>query len=168
MTDLLKRKLTRRTLLRVGGCAGISMAACGVSAAVVGTQTDLFDRLRGITDMPLLENDDAWRYEGGVLVLDLALVPELAAPDSAVRLEEDAVPEPLLIVRDAQDVYHVFVNKCTHADRKLDLVDGELECTSFSTSTFDLAGEPQSGPAKDRLTTYTAGVDGGRLVVALA
>ncbi len=168
MTDLAHKKLTRRTLLRVGGCAGVSVVACGVTAGVVGTQTDLFDRLLndGETDMPAVDNAAAWTYADQVLTLNLDAIPELAAPSSAVRIEADTLPEPLLIVRDS-DTYHVFLNKCTHVQKKLDLKGGELECTCYSQSKFDLEGHRASGPAKADLTTYTTEVVGQQLIVTL-
>jgi nitrite reductase/ring-hydroxylating ferredoxin subunit len=166
MTDLANKKLTRRTLLRIGGCAGASVAVCGVTAGIVGTQTDWFDRLLGDTDTPRLDNAAAWTYADPVLTLNLDAIPELAAPSSAIRLEADTLPEPLLIVRDS-DVYHVFLNQCPHAQKKLDLKGGELECTCISRSKFDLEGKRESGPAKSNLTTYTAEVVGQQLIVTL-
>ena len=167
MTESTDRKVSRRTLLRVGGCAAISLVACGVTAGIVGTQTDILDRARGVTHTPLLANDGAWTFAGNVLTLNLDKIPELAKPLSAVRVEAEALPEPLLVVRDDDD-YHVFINKCTHAGRKVDLKDGKLECTSLSVSTFDFEGTPQSGPAQGNLTSYTTELNGTELVVTLA
>ena len=168
MTDLLNTKLSRRSLLRIGGCAGVAVTGCGVSAAIVGTQTDLFDRLRGVTDTPLLENADAWTYADHTLTLALDLIPELADPGTAVRFEDAAVPEPLLIVHGADSDYYAYINKCPHGKRKIDPVDGKLECTSFSRSTFDYAGTVLSGPADSPLTAYTVAHDGDPLVITLS
>lgn len=168
MPDILSTRLSRRALLRVGGCAGVSMAGCAVTGGIVATQTDFLDRVRGVTHMPRLDNPDAWRYQDGTLVLALNVIPELATPGSAVRLEDEVVPEPLLIVHDADDAYHVFVNKCPHAKRKIDLVKGKLECTSISKSTFDMEGGVLSGPTKTDLTSYALERRGDELVVTLA
>ncbi|MBN1681483.1 MAG: Rieske (2Fe-2S) protein [Anaerolineae bacterium] len=168
MSDILNRKISRRTLLRIGGCAGITVAAGGVTGIILDSQTDIFDSLRGITDTPLLENKDAWDYTDNTLTLALSEVPDLAEPSSAVRLESDELPEPLLIVRAANDDYYVFVNKCTHGDRKMDLADGKLRCVSMSHSKFDLEGDVLSGPAKDRLTTYEVVVSDEQLIITLA
>jgi nitrite reductase/ring-hydroxylating ferredoxin subunit len=167
MTDVLKKKLSRRSLLRIGGCAGVAVTGCGVSAAILGTQTDLFDRILGVSDTPLLENADAWTYEDHTLTLALDLIPELADPGTAVRLEDGSVPEPLLIVHGADSGYYAYINKCPHAKRRIDPLDGKLECTSFSKSTFDYAGTVLSGPADSPLTTYTVARDGDQLVITL-
>lgn len=168
MTDMLNQKVSRRTLLRIGGCAGLAVATGGVAGVVLETQTDLFDRLRGISHTPLLDNPDAWAYEAGTLTLDLSRIPDLAAPGSAVQLDDDAVPEPLLIVYGMDEAYYVFVNKCPHGDRKIDLHEGDLRCTSISRSTFDYAGTVLSGPADSPLESYTVRAEGESLVITLA
>lgn len=168
MTDLLNRKLSRRALLRVGGCAGATLVACGVGGVVVGTQTDLIDRIRGISDTPRLANDAAWDYSDNTLTLALDLIPELDEPGSGVRLEEDALPEPLLILHGVDGSYYVYINKCPHAGRKLDPAGGKVECTSVSRSTFDYDGRVRSGPAEDDLTSYAVAVEGSQLVITLA
>jgi nitrite reductase/ring-hydroxylating ferredoxin subunit len=168
MTEESKPKMSRRTLLRLGGCAGVTVVGCGVTGVVVGTQTDLFDRIRGVTHTPLLENPDAWAFTDGTLTLALDQVPDLVELNSAVRLEDDAVPEPLLIVHGADGGYYVFVNRCTHAKRKIDLSDGQLKCTSISSAEYDYSGAVLSGPTDEALTTYTVAQDGDLLVITLA
>lgn len=168
MTDeLLDKKVSRRTLLRVGGCAGISVAACGATGVIVGTQTDLLDRIQGISDTPLLENKAAWTYTEPTLTLELDQIPELAQPGHGIRLEDDSLPDRLLIVYGEDSSYYVYLNKCTHGERRIDPVGGKLECTSFSKATYDYNGEKLSGPAKGPLTTYEASVVGNQLVITL-
>jgi len=166
--DLAQKRISRRTLLRLGGCAGISVVAGGVGVVAVDRQTDFFDRLRGVSHTPVLDDPAAWRYAGDTLTLALDRVPALASPGSAVQLDDDAVPEPLLIVHSADDAYYVYVNKCPHGKRKIDPHNGELECTSISQSTFDYGGTVLSGPADAPLTTYTVARDGDTLTITLA
>jgi nitrite reductase/ring-hydroxylating ferredoxin subunit len=168
MTEILEKKLSRRTLLRVGGCAGLTVTVCGATGVILDSQTDILDRLRGVSKTPLLENDAAWDYTGSTLTLALNLVPDLAEPGGAVRLENDQVPEPLLIVHGEDGNYHVYVNKCPHAKRKIDPAGGKLECTSIGQSTFDYDGTVLSGPAKSSLTTYVVELKGDQLLISLA
>lgn len=168
MTDILDKKLSRRRLLRVGGCAGITVAACGVAGVVIESQTDLIDRIRGVSKTPLLTNEAAWNFTDTTLTLDLTQIPELAEPGGAVRLEDDRVPEPLLIFHSEDGDYYVYLNKCTHGKRRIDPVGGKLECTSISQSTFDYEGEVLSGPAKSSLTSYAVALDGDQLAITLA
>ena len=168
MTDTKTTKLTRRNLLRIGGCAGIVAASGAVGGGYLATQTDFFDRLRGISQTPVLDNPDAWAYAGSTLRLDLIAIPDLVDLNSAVQLDDDALPEPLLIVHGGDDNYYVYVNKCPHADRKIDPINGKLECTSFSQSTFTYAGAVTGGPADSPLTTYTVEREDDSLIVTLA
>lgn len=169
MSDIMQKRVSRRTLLRIGGCAGISVATCGVTGGIVATQTDMWDRIRGISHTPRLENPDAWAYSSPTLTLDLALIPELAEPSSAVQLDEDALPDPLLIVHGSDAEFYVFINKCPHGGRKIDLKsDGKLLCTSISRSSFDYEGTVLDGPAEEPLTVYELAHEGDQLTITLA
>lgn len=168
MTENNKQRFSRRTLFRLGGCAGIAVAAGGVGGVILDRQTDFFDRLQGISHTPELTNPDAWAYADNTLTLALDQIPELAEPGSAVQLDHDSLPRPLLIVHGNDGGYYVFVNECTHGKRKIDISGGELKCTSLSQSTFDYSGAVLSGPAEDDLTTYTVAQQGDALIVTLA
>lgn len=168
MAEVVKQKVSRRTLLRLGGCAGITMATCGVTGVILDTQTDLIDRIRGVSHTPVLDNESAWTYDDQTLTLTLSQIPDLAQPNHAVRLENDRLPEPLLIVHGKDENYYVYVNKCTHGKRKIDPIDGKLKCTSFSEATFDYNGEVLSGPADGPLTTYEVQQNGDQLAIVLS
>jgi nitrite reductase/ring-hydroxylating ferredoxin subunit len=168
MTDVLKQKVSRRTLLRLGGCAGVTMAACGVTGIVLDTQTDVFDRIQGISHTPVLKDESAWTYADNTLTLTLSQIPDLAQPNDAVRLENDRLPAPLLIVHGKDESYYVYLNECTHAQRKIDTVDGKLKCCSISSATYDYSGKVLSGPAKGSLTTYEVQHNDDHLVITLS
>lgn len=168
MSETIDPKVTRRTLLRIGGCAVAVVATGGAAGGYLATQTDFIDRVQGKSDTPELDDPAAWSYHDQTLTLALASIPDLAEPGSAVQLNDDQLPEPLLIVHGADGDYYVYINKCTHGERKIDPKGGKLECTSFSRSTFDYAGAVLSGPAGSPLTSYTVSRDGDDLVVTLA
>jgi nitrite reductase/ring-hydroxylating ferredoxin subunit len=168
VTDVLQQKVSRRTLLRLGGCAGITVAACGVTGVVLDTQTDVVDRIRGVSHTPVLDNESAWTYADNTLTLTLSQIPDLAQPNDAVRLEDDRLPEPLLIVHGKDENYYVYVNRCTHAERKIDTIDGQLRCCSISKATYDYSGKVLSGPAKGPLTTYEVQQNDDQLVITLS
>jgi nitrite reductase/ring-hydroxylating ferredoxin subunit len=160
------KKPSRRDVLRIG-CAATILGTVG--AAGLLTQTSLYDRMLGITHTPLLDDPSVWSYTDNTLSLALAQVPDLALPGTAVRLEDEQVPENLLIVHGTDDQYYVFVNSCTHSGRKIDLDDsGQLKCTSMGQSKFTYQGEVISGSAESPLTTYTVDQSEGQLVITLA
>lgn len=168
MSDVLQQKVSRRTLLRLGGCAGVTVVACGITGVVLDTQTDVIDRIQGVSHTPVLDNEAAWTYADNTLTLTLSQIPDLAQPNDAVRLEDDRLPEPLLIVHGKDDNYYVYLNKCTHNKRKIDTIDGKLKCCSISSATYDYSGKVLSGPAKGALTTYEVQQDNDQLVIVLS
>ncbi len=168
MSETNEPKVSRRTLLRIGGCAGVFLATGGVAGGIVATQTDFIDRVRGKSDTPVLDDPTAWEYADPTLTLALASIPDLAEPGHAVQLDDDTLPEPLLILHGTDDEYYVFVNKCPHAKRKIDPLGDKLECTSISQSSFDYTGKVLSGPADSPLTSYEVVHDGEQLIVTLA
>jgi nitrite reductase/ring-hydroxylating ferredoxin subunit len=160
------KKPSRRDVLRIG-CAATILGTVG--AAGLLTQTSFYDRMLGITHTPLLEDPTAWSYAGNTLTLTLGRISQLADPGTAVRLEDDQLPENLLIVHGTDDQYYVFVNSCPHGQRKIDLDEnGQLKCTSMGQSKFTYQGEVISGSAESPLTTYTVENSSDELIVTLA
>lgn len=161
-----RRQPSRRDFLRLG-CIGTIAVTAG--AAGVANYAGAFDRLKGVTHTPLLDNPNAWQYADSELRLMLNEVPQLAQPGSAVRLEDAQLPEDLLIVYGVDGEYYVYVNKCTHGQRKIDLDEnGQLRCTSVGQSRFDYSGEVLSGSASAPLTTYTVERFDGQLIMTFA
>lgn len=149
------------------GCVATLLGTAG--AAGLLTQTSFYDRLLGVTHTPLLEDDSAWNYIDNTVTLILGQIPDLAQPETAVRLEDDQLPENLLIVHGTDEQYYVFVNECTHSGRKIDLDDnGQLKCTSMGQSTFTYEGAVLSGSADAPLTTYTVEQSTEQLIITLA
>jgi nitrite reductase/ring-hydroxylating ferredoxin subunit len=162
----VENKPSRRDVLRMG-CIGALVLAAG--GAGVLSQTDMIDRVRGVTNTPLLDDPAAWTYANNELRLSLGQVAALNQPGSAVRLESDQLPEDLLVVYGVDSEYYVYVNKCTHGQRKIDLDDnGQLRCVSVNRSSFDYGGSVLSGPAAGTLTTYTVAQQDGQLVITLS
>lgn len=160
------RQLSRRSFLRIG-CLGTLAVTAG--AVGVANYTGGLDRLKGVTHTPLLDNPAAWRYDNSELRLALAGVPDLAQLGHAIRLEDASLPEDLLIVYGVDGEYYVYINKCTHGQRKIDLDEnGQLRCTSLGQSRFDYHGQVLSGSATSPLTTYTVERQGDELVIAFS
>ena len=113
-----------------------------------------FKRLLGICATQPPADGEGWHVENGQAVLNLAQLPELAHPGGAVRLEGRGLTKRVLVLRSADGELHAFLNKCTHAGRRLDpLPDGSrVQCCSVGKSTFELDGSLVSGSAKKDLT----------------
>ena len=125
------------------------------------------DRIKGdpLTELPQI--DGAWTRDGDTLTLDLTKLPELDSLGGAVRIEGEAITDPILVVLGEDGNYYAFKNACTHGERMIDPVAGTmtLECCSASKSTYDYAGKVLSGPAEGPLTSYTLEVLDDNLII---
>ena len=166
----MAKKISRRNFLIASGMVGGTLLLGGyIAAELVEPERAISDRLLGkpLTRFPQIEG--AWTYRENTLILDMSKLPELNALGSAVRIEGEILPEPILVVLGDDGNYYVFKNVCTHAGRMIDPVAGTmtLECCSVSKSTFDYQGAVLSGPAEGPLISYPLAVDGDQLVITL-
>lgn len=74
----------------------ILLAGCGAKD-VTAENRGLMDRVMGrpITDLPQVA--DAWQLDGQHLSLDLAKLPDLVTLGAAVRIEREALTDPVLV-----------------------------------------------------------------------
>ena len=127
-----------------------------------------FKALLGICETKPLSSD-LWGIEDGKISIKLSEVPELSNEGDAVYVKGPGLPNPVLILRDEDEKYLAFANRCTHGGRKIDPVPGEriLRCCSLNHSTYDYDGNNIKGPAKEALTGYTVELSDGNLVITL-
>jgi len=126
-------------------------------------------RIFGISATPLPENDDDWTFEDGSIRLQLAQMPEIRHPGSAVRLEGKGLPVRVLVVHGQDGRFHALANRCTHMGRRIDILPGtdRIECCSVSKSTYDYSGQPLGGAAKKPLQVFTATLSDTELTIKL-
>jgi len=164
----MSKNLSRRDFLKLTGATGTVLLLGSCSSDPTGrTELTFFDRLLGrpLTQPPTIEQ--AWSYSDGKLTLELAKLPEIESLGSAVRVEGDVLPEPVLVVLGDDGNFYSFLNACTHAGRMIDPVAGSmtLECCSISKSTYDYEGKVISGPAEETLRSFPLSTDGNQLVI---
>ena len=129
----------------------------------------IFKRIFGICETKQPENQDCWKYLNNTVEIDLSKTPELHEKDSAIRLEGNGLPNRILVVRNGDDQYHAFENRCTHYGRRLDPLPGQpmLQCCSIGKSTFNFSGSNISGPGKGNIQSYPVEKSGEMLLVRL-
>ncbi len=128
-----------------------------------------FSRLLGICKTNPPADASAWKMENGRLEVELAKTPELNSPGGAIRLEGQGLAKRLLLLRGEDGALHAFVNKCSHAGRRLDPLPGEarIQCCSVGKSVFDYQGRRISGSAKKDLAPLKVEEQEGRAVIEL-
>ena len=133
------------------------------------SKRNIFQRLLGkpITVGPA--DDGCWQVDGSQLNIDLARAAELASPYGAICLEGTARPNKLMVMRDGQDEFHAFENKCAHGGRSLDPVPGTdtVCCCSMGKSVFGYDGQALAGSAEGPITVYAVTAGDERLTVDL-
>jgi len=130
--------------------------------------TEIIKRVLGISATPPAP-EGSWRVEDSRAVLELAQAPALAAPGGAYRLEGQGLAARVVVMAAADGGWRAYVNRCTHAGRRLDAHAGGagLMCCSVGRSTFDLAGGNTGGTAKKPITELATVERDGCLVVEL-
>jgi nitrite reductase/ring-hydroxylating ferredoxin subunit len=126
-------------------------------------------RVLGICRTKPPADPGCWTPGDGKIEVDLARATELGAPGGAMRLEGSGLPARVLVLKAEDGAFHAFVNKCSHAGRRLDPLPGEalVECCSVGKSRYDYAGERVSGSAKKAIKPLWVEAQEGKLVISL-
>ena len=116
----------------------------------------ILKKIFGISDTKQPANPDSWNYTEQLISIDLDRTPELAISGGAVRLEGNGLPHRIFVIRDENNTFHAFENRCTHMGRRLNPGDnpGSIKCCSVSGSVFDFSGNPVGGAAKRSIKTF--------------
>lgn len=130
----------------------------------------IFSRIFGIAKTKPPARADCWSYRNGRVEVDLDRATELSTRGGAVRLEGNGLPKRILVLRGEDGGYYAYLNKCTHAGRRLDPLPGQpaLECCSVNKSKFDYQGAKTGGPAKGPLTPYPVDVQGQKITIDIS
>ena len=110
-----------------------------------------------------------WKISDGKIEVDLSRSPELSQKGSAIRMEGKGLQKRVLVVHGDDGEFHAFVNKCTHAKRRIDPRSGtsKIECCSVGKSTWDYEGKLISGLAKKDLPILPVAKKDGVLLVTV-
>ena len=127
-------------------------------------------RLLGICRTTPPADPDCWKPGDGKIEVNLAQAVELGKPGAAIRLEGSGLDDRVLVLKAEDGAFHAFVNKCTHAGRRLDPLPGAplVECCSVGKSRFDYSGERLSGSAKKAIRPLQVEEQEGKLIISLA
>jgi len=127
----------------------------------------VYQRLFCVPATPLAPEGGGWRFEEGVLHVNLKETPGLAEPDTALRFESEALPDRILVLHGTDGTFHAYSNHCACGGFRVDPVPAEqkIRCCTLMQSTYDLNGKFLKGTAKKDLTLYAVSVEGDNLSV---
>ncbi|HNR30416.1 MAG TPA: Rieske 2Fe-2S domain-containing protein [Candidatus Hydrogenedentes bacterium] len=128
-----------------------------------------WQRILGIAATRAPRDPACWRYDRGIVTVDLEGALEIAAPGSSVRLEGKDLPVRVLVVHGEDRKFHALHNCCGHLGRRVDLVPGSdtLQCCSVGKSRYDFTGRVLNGPATRGLHVLPVEREGNTLRIRL-
>lgn len=129
----------------------------------------LIKAIMGICDTKPL-GETLWSIEGDKVKINISQMAEHLPKGGAIYLKGKGLSRPVFLFRTDDDRYLAFQNRCTHiGHRRLDPVPGEnkIRCCSVFHSTYDLEGNPVSGPARQQLKKHTVEQTDDKLVITL-
>ncbi len=160
-TEVVMKKLTRRSVVAGMGMAGAGLCVCGLNA---GCAT--FSKV-GAT--PALAAD-AYVVGSQRLTVALDKTPALASVGGAVKILDARLPSPVIVARTGANAYAVVSLLCPHRGVEVEYrhADQQFRCASLGHSKFGTDGTLKKGLARKSLSRYAAALDpadGNRLVV---
>ncbi|MFC1558474.1 Rieske (2Fe-2S) protein [candidate division KSB1 bacterium] len=129
----------------------------------------IFKRIFGICETKPPKDSGCWKVSDNAVEIELERAPELSEKNGAIRIEGDGLFERILVLCDNDEEFHAFINKCTHAKRRIDPVGGEsvIRCCSVGKATYNYNGEVISGSAKEPLKVLQIKKEDNRIIVSL-
>ena len=111
---------------------------------------------------------DRFSVEEGTVIVPLERVPELSLVGSAVSINDDILPFPIIIARVSEDRYVAAPSRCTHKGKPLvyDHKHGLFKCCR-GRGRFDIKGNTAGGPPEKSLIIFSASVKAGSIMIDL-
>lgn len=167
----MRRMILPLMLLRVAWKGGIMLRRrllilqCVGIAAVSACST-----LSYVSQAPVVATDAFEIREDSSVAVFLDRVPSLDTVGGSATLEDDRLPQFIIIARPAAGEYVAASSLCTHRERALGYVHERrvFLCSSMGKSEFALDGSALKGPAEDPLLVYKTTLEGNVLEIQLS
>jgi len=155
------KKMSRRKF--VAGCgAAVSVAAAG---SCMCTKTGRAT-ITGVGSTPEI-NPEAYTITGGGLRIDMDKEPRLKIIGNAVKVLDDKLKAPLIIVQETQGAYIAVSIKCTHRGVEVEYKTDDkcFKCASLGGSRFRTDGTKIKGFANGPLESFPVSLKGNILKI---
>ena len=109
------------------------------------------------------------KYEGQLVVVDLAQAPHLLQTGSAGQIVDEKRKLNILIAHTEKKRFVVLNRTCTHGGGPVAYSHKRrsVQCTCWGHTEFTMSGSVMSGPAKKPLKVYEARLTGKTLEIKL-
>ncbi len=153
------KKLTRRKFVIGSGVAVSAAGACMCTKTGLATIT-------GVGATPEI-NSEACTVADNELRIDLEKEPRLKAVGDAVKILDEKLKKPLIIVQEEQGKYIVASIQCTHRGVEVEYKPDDkcFKCASLGGSQFKTDGTKIKGFAKGALESYSASLENNVLII---
>jgi cytochrome b6-f complex iron-sulfur subunit len=132
--------------------------------------TNPLKRLLCLSMSPPPEDPGCVSIRGDAVTIDLSRAGVLGSPGGALRLDDERLPDRVLVVHGVDGVFRAFRNRCACGGFRVDPVPGEekIRCCTLMQSTYDYAGKRLSGSARKDLDVLPVTGESGRLEIDVA
>lgn len=133
-------------------------------------KTNAMKRLFARSMTPEPRDEGCWTYENQTLTVWLDRAQELKPKGGALRLDDKALPDRILVVHGIDENYYVYANHCACGGFRIDPVPGEekIRCCTLMKATYTYAGDALSDHVDKGLTVYPLMREGNCLRVDLS
>lgn len=155
------KKISRRKFVIASGAA-VSVAAAGTCMCTKTGQATI----TGVGTTPAI-NPEACTITDSDLRIDMGKEPRLKTIGDAVKILDEKLKEPLIIVHKTQGTYIAASIKCTHRGVEVEYKPNDkcFKCASLGASRFKTDGTKIKGFAKGPLKSYPAKLEGNILKI---
>jgi hypothetical protein len=137
---------------------------------IVPKATNIFQRVFCVTISPPPADAQSWETDGNELRVDLSRLPELLPAGRSVRLEDERLPDRVLLVHADDGTYHAFRNRCACGGFRIDPVPGRdrIRCCTPMASTYDFTGKPTGSHPPRNVDVLNASLSNDVLTVDIS
>jgi Rieske Fe-S protein len=160
----IMKKISRRKFV-VGTGAAVSLAAAGACMCPkTGRAT-----ITGVGSTPDI-NPEAYTITDGDIRIDMDKEPRLKIIGEAVKVLDEKLKVPLIIVQETQGTYIAVSIKCTHRGVEVEYKSNDkcFKCASLGGSRFKTDGTKIKGFASGPLKLFPASLEDNTLKIDMA
>jgi len=116
---------------------------------------------------PLPTEPGCYEVDGDRVSISLSRTPVLGQPGGAMRIEDERLPDRIIIVHGQDGEFQCYRNRCACGGFRIDPVPGEerMRCVTPMQSTYEQDGKPLAKHVEKYLDLLPVDVAEGQLTI---